>query len=98
MKRMEQLLQQLLARQDPAQKHSWLTRGVVSFILLFAHCVLYGFYGVIGSVVMYLVGVELAGLELKWMFLPFAIMLAYGFWKSVAALTDYWRNHGHGET
>ena len=58
--------------------------------------VLYGFYGLMGSVVAYLLGVELAGLSLGWMYLPLGAMLVYGLWKSVQALFDYWQGYGHG--
>ena len=93
---MEEVVRRLLEHQDPTAKHTWLTRIIVSSIIVFANAVLYGFYGLIGSVVFYLLGVELAGLGLRWMYVPFGAMLAYGLWKSLRALLDYWRNHGHG--
>ena len=93
---MDKLVLQILRRQDPDQKHTILTRIVISLIIVFASCVLYGFYGLMGSVVFYLVGVELAGLKLGWMFLPLVVMLVFGLWKSFGLLSDYWRNYGHG--
>ena len=92
----ERLVRRLLEHQDPTARHSWLTRIVVSVIIVFSYCVLYGTYGVIGSVALYLLGVELAGLDLDWMFLPFWVMIAYGLWKSFKALADYWLRYGHG--
>lgn len=91
---MEALVRRLLAHQDPSQRHTLVTRITVSLVIVVANTVLYGFYGVLGSVVLYLLGVELAGLDLDWMFLPFGVMVAYGLWKSVRALGDYWLRYG----
>lgn len=93
---MESLVRRLLAHQDPTVRHTWLTRIVVSLVILFANGVLYGFYGLMGSVVLYLLGVELAGLDPDWMFLPLGVMVAYSLWRSWWALVDYWRWYGHG--
>jgi Na+/proline symporter len=94
---MEEIVRRLLAQQDSSKRHTWLTRATVSFVVVFAYCVLYGFYGVIGSILMYLLGVELSGLSVGWMYLPFGMMMLYGLWKSFQALADYWRNYGHGK-
>lgn len=93
---LEELVRRLLEHQDPTQEHTWLTRVTVSLVIVIAHVVLYGFYGVVGSVAFYLLGVELAGLGLAWMYLPLGVMVAYGLWKSARALVDYWLRHGHG--
>ena len=93
---MEEVVRRILEHQDPNDRHTLLTRVTVSSIIVFANTVLYGFYGLAGAVVLYLLGVELAGLELRWMYLPLGVMLAYGLWKSLRLLTDYWLNHGHG--
>jgi len=93
---MEHVVRRLLEHQDPTQEHTWLTRITISSIIVVANGILYGFYGLAGSVVLYLLGVELAGLRLEWLYLPLGVMFAYGLWKSVRALIDYWRNYGHG--
>ncbi|MEM7467562.1 MAG: hypothetical protein AAF387_11870 [Pseudomonadota bacterium] len=93
---MEDAIRRLLAYQNPNQKHTALTRITISLIIIFANSVLYGFYGVMGSVVFYLLGVELAGIGLGWMFLPLVVMLAYGLYKSFLMIMDYWRHYGHG--
>lgn len=93
---MEDLVRRLLEHQDPSQSHSLLTRFTVSLVIVVAYCVLYGFYGAMGSVVFYLLGVELAGLDLEWICLPIGVTIAYALWKSLRALVDYWQNYGHG--
>lgn len=50
----------LLEHQDPTQEHTWLTRITISSIIVVANGILYGFYGLAGSVVLYLLGVALA--------------------------------------
>lgn len=90
---MERLIFDLLSRQDPTKSHTWLTRCVITFVILFGYTVLYGVYGVIGSVVGYLVLVELMGFSLRWMFLPFALSILIGLWKCVPQLEDYWRRY-----
>ena len=92
------LLYQLLSLQDPTQTHTWLTRALVSGIILFANIVLYGFFGVMGAVVVYLIGVEGFGMARGWMLLPVVAALAIGLWRSVPMLVGYWRNHGHGDS
>ncbi|MEO0346516.1 MAG: hypothetical protein AAF229_09680 [Pseudomonadota bacterium] len=91
---MEKLVSQLLARQDPGAPHSLLTRFLVSAIIVFAQLVLYGVYGVMGAVVMYLLGVELGGLSLRWMYLPIGVALIFALWGAGRMLGDYWRNYG----
>jgi len=93
---MEAIVRRLLEHQDPSQRHTWLTRITVSFVIVVAYSVLYGFYGVVGSIVLYLFGVELAGLSPAWMYLPLGVILIYGVWRSVRALVDYWLRYGHG--
>ncbi len=93
---MEDLVRRLLAHQDPSQEHTWVTRITVSVVIVLANSVLYGFYGVIGSIAVYLLGVELAGLSPVWTYVPFGLMLLYGFRKSARALVDYWQGYGHG--
>ena len=84
-----------LASQDPDAPHSLLTRLVISAIIVFAMVVLYGFYGVMGAVVFYLLGVELAGLPLRWTYLPIGIALLVAGWSAAKMLSDNWRNYGH---
>ena len=90
------LLYQLLSLQDPTQTHTWLTRALVSGIILFANIVLYGFFGVMGAVVVYLIGVEGLGLKRDWILLPVVVALLTGLWRSIPMLGDYWRNYGDG--
>ena len=90
----ERLVTQLLARQGPDAPHSPLTRLVISAIIVFAQVVLYGFYGVMGAVVMYLLGVELGGLSLRWVYLPIGVALVIALWGAARMLGDYWRNYG----
>ena len=94
---MERLVRRLLEHQDPSVTHTWLTRITVSAVIVIANGVLYGFYGLVGSIVLYLLGVELAGLGPEWMYLPVGVMTVYGLWKSVRALVDYWKGYGHGK-
>ena len=91
----ERLVTQLLARQDPDAPHSLLTRLVVSAIIVFAQIVLFGFYGVMAAVVMYLLGVELGGLSLRWVYLPIGLAFIFAMWGAAKMLVDYWRNWGH---
>ena len=93
---MEAIIRQLLAHQNPAKKHTLLTRLVISAIIIFANTVLYGAYGVIAAIITYLVFVAWFGLHLLWMFVPLVVMLLYSIARSVAMLVDYWRNHGQG--
>lgn len=91
------LVQDLLARQNPAEPHTLRTRILVSLCISFAYIVLYGFYGLIGCAIAYLVGVELMGLPMQWMLLPLFVGVLLGMWKSLSAMRDYWRNFGHGD-
>lgn len=90
------LLQNLLARQDPAAKHSLLTRCIVTVLIVISCIVLPCFFGVVAAVIVYLLGVELLGLPIVWMFLPLPVSLMYGLWKAWSAVGDYWENYGHG--
>lgn len=91
----EFLIKGLLARQDQTQPHTLLTRLIVSFCICLACVVLHGFYGLLAAIVVYLVGVEIMGLPLQWMFYPFIVSLLSGFWKALLNIRDYWRNYGH---
>lgn len=91
----ESIVGRVLATQDPDAPHTIVTRLVISGIILFANAVLYGFYGVIGSVLLYLFGVELAGMSLRWLYLPLAVALVMSLAGSRRMLRDYWRNYGH---
>jgi hypothetical protein len=90
------LIAQLLSRQDPAKPHTLLTRVIVSLIIVFASLVYAGFFGVLGGVAVYLLGVELMDLDLRWMYAPIGIALLIGLKNSLAQLADYWRHYGHG--
>jgi len=57
--------------------------------------VLYGLYGLIAAIIVYLLGVELMGLPLHWMYFPFILGLLSGCWKSFLGVRDYWKNYGH---
>ncbi len=89
------LLEDLLSKQDPTVPHTLLTRLVVSACICLAYIVLYGFYGLLAAIVVYLIGVELMEFPLNWMFYPFILGLLIGGWKSILGLRDYWRNYGH---
>jgi len=89
------LLSDLLSRQDLTKPHTLLTRLIVSSCICFACIVLHGFYGLLASIVVYLLGVEIMGLPLQTMFYPLILGLLSGCWKSFLNLRDYWNNHGH---
>lgn len=93
---MLRMLSDLLSRQDPSAEHSLLTRVLVCSIILVAFTILYGFYGLIAAVIVYLVGVELMGLPLLWMFAPLLFAALIGIWKGASGIRDYLRNYGHG--
>ena len=92
------IVKELLSKQDPSRPHTLLTRLTVSSCICFAFIVLYGFYGLIAAVVVYLFGVELMGLPTKWMYYPFVIGLLLGCWHSVRGIRDYWRNYGNADS
>ena len=89
------LLEKLLSKQDPTQSHTLLTRLIISFCICLAYIVLHGFYGLLAAIIVYLVGVELMGLPLQWMFYPFILGLLSGAWKAFLNVRDYWKNYGH---
>ncbi len=93
---MIRLVSELLSRQDPNKRHTLLTRSIVSFVILFATLVYFGFFGVIGAVAVYLLGVELMGLHLRWMYAPLALASLISLIGSYRGLRDYWRHYGHG--
>ncbi len=90
------LLSQLLSLQNPSVPHTLLTRVLISGVIVFADLVYAGFFGVLGAVAFYLVGVELLGAALVWMYLPLALALLAGALLSFGSLRDYWQNYGHG--
>lgn len=92
---MIRFLETLLSKQDPKRRHTLITRLVVSACICLAFMVLYGFYGLIAAVVVYLFGVEWMGLPTRWMYYPFAIGLLVGCGVSAQAVRDYWKNYGH---
>jgi hypothetical protein len=89
------LLEDLLSKQDLTQPHTLLTRLLVSFCIFLAYIVLYGFYGLLAAIAVYLFGAELMGLPQQWMFYPFILGLLGGCWKSFLGVGDYWQNYGH---
>lgn len=93
---MTRLIANLLARQDPSQPHSLLTRLLVSSIIIFAMLVYAGFFGVMTAVVVYLLMVELMSMPIEWIYAPVVIALAIGLWNSLKMLKDYWTHYGHG--
>ncbi len=93
---MIKLVADLLSRQDPNQPHTLLTRSIVSFVIVFATAVYFGFFGVIGAVAVYLIGVELMGLHLRWMYAPLALALLISLVGSYRGLRDYWLHYGRG--
>lgn len=90
------ILSDLLSRQDPNAKHSVLTRVLVCGVILAAYTILYGFYGLVAAVVVYLVGVELMGLTFGWVLLPLLVSVLIGIWKGACGIRDYLANYGHG--
>ena len=71
-------------------------QAFISGIIIFANLVYCGFFGVLAAVAVYLSGVELVGLDLRWLYAPIVISIGIALTHSVRNLTDYWRNHGHG--
>lgn len=90
------LIADLLSMQDPEQPHTPLTRAIMSLIILFSNLVYAGFYGVLCAVGVYLLGVELMGLDLRWMYAPIGIAIVVGLKSAAGRLRDYWQNCGHG--
>ena len=90
------LVADLLGAQDPDKPHTLLTRILVSLIIVATNLVYYGFFGVLGLVAVYLVGVELIGLDLRWIFAPVGIAIVIGLKQSHGGLIDYWSHYGHG--
>lgn len=90
------LLSRYLASQDPDKTHKPLTRLLVSLMILFTNLVLYGFYGLLATIVMYLIGVELIGLDPAWSLLPLGLAIAIGCRYGIRSIVDYWQNYGHG--
>lgn len=88
------LIQNILSQQDPAEAHTLVTRVVVSGIIVFINLVLYGFYGVLAAVGVYLV-VEWGGWPVEWLLAPMVVALLIGLRKAIQAVGDYWQNYGH---
>ncbi|MEM7500681.1 MAG: hypothetical protein AAF417_01505 [Pseudomonadota bacterium] len=91
------LTEHLLSKQDPATKHTPVTRTIVSLVILGAHLVYTGFFGVLGAIAVYLLLVELLGVALEWTLGPLGLALIVGLKQGFQSLLDYWRNYGHGE-
>ena len=87
------LIREILSWQNPEDPHSPLTTTRVSGLILFVNLVLYGFYGVLAAVVVYLV-VEWFGLSPGWMFAPMLVSVVIGLRKAAFAVQDYWSNYG----
>jgi sterol desaturase/sphingolipid hydroxylase (fatty acid hydroxylase superfamily) len=92
------ILVELLSKQDATKPHTLLTRLVVSLCISVGSIVLYGFYGLIAAIAVYLVGVELMDLPINWMFFPFFVGLLIGCWKSFLSVRDYWKNCGYADS
>ena len=92
------LVEELLSRQDPTQPHTLVTRLVVSFCICLVYTVLFSFYGVVASIVVYIFGVELMGLPASWAFYPFAVGLLIGCWNAFRSIRDYWKNYGYANS
>ena len=90
------LIAEILNMQDPAKPHTLLTRSIVSLIIVGTSIVYAGFFGVIAAVAVYLFGVELMGLHLRWLWAPIGLSLVFALRNSIVLLADYWRNYGHG--
>lgn len=90
------LIANLLSSQDPEQKHTLLTRVIVSLIILFSSLVYAGFFGLLCAVGVYLLGVELMNLDVRWVYVPIGVAIIVGLKSAANGLRDYWRNHGHG--
>jgi hypothetical protein len=90
------LIADLLGAQDPDKPHTWLTRVLVSLIIVAGNLVYFGFFGVLGLVAVYLVGVELMGIDLRWLYAPVGLAILVGLKQSYSGITDYWRHYGHG--
>lgn len=90
------LVTDLLRMQDPEQPHTLLTRVIVTLIILFASLVYAGFLGLLCAVGVYLLGVELMGLDVRWVYAPIVIAIVVGLKNAGGSLRDYWRNQGHG--
>ena len=88
------LIKDYLSRQDPNQPHNPVTRLLVSGLTLFAYFVLYGFYGLVFTVLVYL-GISWFGLSSKWVLAALAVAVLSALWKSLYAVADYWQNYGH---
>ena len=89
------LIVDLLYMQDPAKPHTLLTRVIVSLIIVGVNLVYVGFFGLLGAVGVYLLGVELMGVDPRWMFAPASLALVVGLKSGFGSLLDYWRHYGH---
>lgn len=89
------LIADLLRMQDPEQPHTLLTRAIMSLIILFSSLVYTGFFGVLCAIGVYLLGVELMGLDPRWMYAPIGIAIVVGLKSATGSLRDYWQNCGH---
>ncbi len=89
------LIADLLYLQDPKAPHTLLTRVLVSVIIIGTNLVYAGFFGVIGAVAVYLLGVELLGIDPQWAVAPLGVAVVAGLVGSRGSIRDYWRNYGH---
>ena len=87
------IIKDILSTQDPEQPHTYVTRLLVSGIIVFVNLVLYGFYGVMSAVLVYL-AVSWFDLNREWVLIPVVVALIIGLWKGGLALSDYWKNYG----
>ena len=90
------LLADLLSLQDPEKPHTYLTRAIVSMIIVVTSLIYTGFFGVIGAVGVYLIGIELIDMDQGWMYAPLGLAFIIGLRSGLKGLVDYWRNYGHG--
>jgi hypothetical protein len=90
------LILQLLAHQDPDSPHTLLTRTIISAIIVLASMIHAGFFGVLGIVDVYLLGVDLLDMNPRWLYAPLTLALLFGIRNSYGELLKYWRHFGHG--
>lgn len=90
------LISQLLAHQDPNERHTLLTRAVITFIIIAASLIYAGFFGILAVVAGYLLGVELIGMAPVWLYVPMVLALFTGLVSGLRQTLEYWRHHGHG--
>ena len=90
------LIADLLSLQDPEKPHTLLTRAIVSTIIVVTNLIYAGFFGVLGAVGVYLVGIELMNMDHGWMYAPLGLAFIVGLRSGLKGLVDYWQQYGHG--